>query len=590
MYLKNITKYSLVLASLLGAGLASCSDESTLQSENGDNIVLKAQLRENSTDNGTRATFTEGNKVALLADGKSYTYTLSADGSMKADGASLTWGGTEFAVKAWTPVVNQAVSITDQTTADKMSACDFLLSETKATSRYMFLIFNHQMTRMTWDLRHIDASYTEQQVNNAEISFLGYGSVDFANGEVSAAGNPDSRISTFETVTGYSRSGEAIMAPADMWGKPLIRIVIGGDEYFYTPERSNVSDAATASGDLIAGKWQKYHISITRKTLTVAMESSDVEWGNKHEFGNGDITDAKLVAEIASDVTDKPAYTVKGLDNGYILDRAAGFSISYTENGLGGLTWTGNCTVSRTETLISGNSTTQTYTFTDIKSDISVSYLSGVDQGDYVYDNGTWGKDENRYGCKVIGRVFRTGRDSRDDSSYGLCKIRGYVVPLAFGNTNEMQWFNNQANTTFIQALAGIPVSADPAVRESYYGGYKLTGMINTALAPYSALWAEQAPFWYAFKNIDMAAPAITSGWYIPTYAQLKDVCASGLYDRFSGVYWSSQVYPGTGNAAVGGVEDGDKNTLWAIRCGADQAVGYGWVIDRAKLLPILTF
>lgn len=571
----------------MATGLVSCSDDPATADD--DALVLKAQLMQSSGQPGN-SRWTEGGKVAVLAGGTSYTYTLSADGTMTPSGNALAWSGSAFDVKAWTPVVDQAVSITDQTTAANLSACDFLLAETKATSRYLYLIFKHQMTRMTWDLRHVDSSYTEEQIRDAKVSFLGYGLVNFRNGELSVTGNPDSQISTFESVAGNTRTGEAIMAPADMWGKPLVRILIGGDEYIYTPDRSNASDLASAAGDLVAGKWQKYHLSITRKTLSVQMESSDVEWGADHEFGDTDITDAKLVAEIASDVTDKPGYTVSGLDNGYILDRTAGFSISYTENAFGGLTWSGNCKVSRSETLVSGNATTQTYTFTDIKSDIEVSYLSGVEEGDYLYDNGAWGKDENREGCKTVGRVFHVGLDSRDNSSYDLCKIRGYVVPLSFGNTTEMQWFANQAETKYINALADIPVSSDPAVRESYYGGYLLTGLLDAALSPFSGEWEQQIPFWYAFKNIDMAAPAISSGWYIPTYAQLKDVCASKMYDKFSGVYWSSQVYPGTGNAAVGGVEEGDKNTLWAIRCGADQAVGYGWAIDRAKLLTILTF
>ncbi len=576
------------MISLMAMGLASCSDDPATEGE--DNaLVMKAKLRQSPGQSGD-SRWTEGEKVAVLAGGSSYTYTLSADGSMTPSGNALAWNGTEFDVKAWTPVVDQAVSITDQTTAEKLSACDFLFAEAKATSAYLYLIFNHQMTRMSWDLRHVDASYTAEQVRDAEIYFLGYGMVNFRNGQVTVSGNPDAQISAFETADGGARAGEAIMAPADMWGKPLVKIVIGGDEYIYSPERGNAADEASAAGELQAGKWQKYHLSISRKTLSVQMETSDVEWGAGHEFGNGDITDAKLVAEIASDVTDKPGYTVKGLDNGYILDRAAGFSISYSEDAFGGLTWTGNCKVSRTETLVSGNATTQTYTFTDVKSDIEVSYLSGVEEGDYLYDNGAWGKEENREGCKTVGRVFRVGFDSRDNSVYDLCKIRGYVVPLSFANTSEMQWFANQAEAKYIQALANIPVDSDPAARESYYGGYLLTGLLDSALSPFSSEWAEQIPFWYAFKNIDMAAPALSSGWYIPTYAQLKDVCASKMYDRFSGVYWSSQVYPGTGNAAVGGVEDGDKTTLWAIRCGADQAVGYGWAIDRAKLLTILTF
>lgn len=574
----------MALVSLAGLGLASCNDDTTTAVAGDDAVVFKAQLKNNAGE------FNAGEKVAVVAHGKTYTYTMAADGTMTADGSSLAWTGIDFDIKAWTPYGDRTIALTDQTTADKLAACDLLAADAKASSRYVYLMFEHQMTRLTWNLRHVDNSYTPEQVNDAKVRFLGYGSVSFANGTVSASGNADSEIAALETVSAGTRQGEAIMAPADMWGKPLIKIVIGGDEYIYSPDHANAADAASAAGDLTAGNWLTYNISITRKTLTVETSTSTVEWGTNHEFGNDDITDAKLVAEIAVDVTGKPGYTVSGIADGYILDREKGFSISYTEDAFGGLSWTGNCKVTRTETLVSGTATTQTYTFTDVKSDITVTYLAGVEEGDYLYDNGAWGKDENREGCKAIGRVFHVGLDSRDDSSYDLCKVRGYVVPLRFGNTDEMQWFSNQANMTYINALADIPVSADPAVRESYYGGYKLTDMINTALEPYAAEWADQAPFWYAYKNVDMQAPGLSSGWYIPTYAQLKDVCASGMYDRFIGVYWSSQVYPGTGNAAVGGVEDGDKNTLWAMRCGADQAVGYGWVIDRAKLLTILTF
>ncbi len=577
------------IATAMSIGLAACTsdDDALLSSSGGNDLVITAQLEKSSS----RA-WVQGDKVTINASGNTYTYTLGADGTLSPEGSPIVWGGSAFTIKAWTPSGVTNVNLTDQSSADKLSACDLISAGTTATSRYVFLIFQHQMTRMQWILRSVDSSYTPEQVADAQISFIGYGSVNFNDGVVTPSGNSDKPISGYETIEEGLRQGEAMMSPADMWGKPLVKVVIGGDEYVYAPDRTNASDAASAAGDLVAANWQKYYLSITRKTLSVEMVSSDVEWGSNYEFNDGDITDAKLIAEIASDVTDKPGYTVHGIDGRYISDRSTGFSISYTEDALGGLTWTGSCSVTRAETTVPGSTTAtvQTYTFTDIKSDVTVSYLSGVDEGDYLYDNGAWGKDESRDGCKTIGRVFHAGRDSRDDSSYSLPKIRGYVVPLTFGNTAEMQWFSNQADTRYIQALADIPISEDAAVRESYYGGYNLTGLLNTALAPYSTDWAEQVPFWYAYKHIDMAAPALSSGWYIPTYAQLKDVCASQMYDKFSGVYWSSQVYPGTGNAAVGGVEPGDKTTLWAIRCGADQAVGYGWAIDRAKLLPILTF
>lgn len=590
MNLSNIKIYSIGLIAMAGITISACSDTASDPEVPGNGAIqFIAQTTQEAPENSSWA---EGAKVALRANGKNYSYTLSADGSLTASGTPLVWEGDNFTVHAWTPDTDRPVVLTDQTTAGKMAACDLLSADAEITSRYSYLMFNHRMTLVEWDFRSIDPSYTTAQVNAAKVTLLGYGSVNFTNGEVTATGNPTAEIASYETTVNGKRQGRAIMAPAEMWSLPLIHIAIGGDEYTYTPDRGNTADAAAGSGDLVAGKVQKYHITISRKTLSVEMESNDVEWGNSHEFGNGDIADASLLAEIAADVTSKPGYTVTGLQNGYITDRNAGFSISYTEEGLGGLTWTGSCKVTRTETSVTGSSTAsvQTYTFTDCKTDISVTAIGAPEPGDYVYDNGTWGKDESRYGCTAIGRVFRAGRDANDDSDYDLCKVRGYVVPLTFANTTPMKWFVNQNETKYIDALSNIPVSSDVAARESYYGGYRLTGLLDADLAPFSADWASQIPFWYAFKNIGMTAPDITSSWYIPTFAQLKDVCTSKMYAAFSNVYWSSQVYPGTGNAAVGGVEEGVKTILWAIRCTDGASVGYGWAIDEAKLLVVLTF
>lgn len=578
----NIRIYSLAALSVAALGLASCSEEQGNAPDAGEKVVLKASL------NQSASRFQSGDKVAVAASGRNFTYTLAEDGSMTPDGSGLTWGGSDFEIKAWTPYVTAPVALADQSSAAKMAACDLLAADAKVTSRYAYLIFNHQMTRVSWTLAHVDDSYTADQVASAKVSLIGYGSVNFSNGAVTPVGAPTAEIASFETAGDNGRAGEAILAPADMWDKPLIKVQIAGDEYIYSPSRSE--GATSVSGSLEAGTWKKYSISITRKTLSVSCSQSAVEWTTTTEIGSGDITDAKLEAEIAADVASLPGFKATGIEGGYITDRAAGFSITYTENGFGGLSWTGNCKVTRTETAAAGSASTQTYTFTDVKSDIAVTYLAGVEAGDYVYDNSAWGKEESREGCRTIGRVFRVGLDSADDSQYSLCKVRGYVVPLRFPDNGEMQWFASQADETFIKALADIPVIADPAAREKYYGGCRLTSLLNTALAPYSATWAAQAPFWNAYKTLDLDAPALSSGWYIPSYAQLKDVCASGMYDKFSGVYWSSQVYPGTGDVATGGIGEGPKNTLWAIRCGADQAVGYGWVIDRAKLLTVLTF
>lgn len=94
------------------------------------------------------------------------------------------------------------------------------------------------MTRMWWELQKYEG-YSTEEVNNAKITFLGYGSTTFTNGELSPIGDTDQSISTYNTWGEYYRNGQAMMIPCEMWEKPLIKVEIGNDTYVYTPSKSN---------------------------------------------------------------------------------------------------------------------------------------------------------------------------------------------------------------------------------------------------------------------------------------------------------------------------------------------------------------
>ena len=83
------------------------------------------------------------------------------------------------------------------------------------------------MTRMWWEFQKFEG-YTESQVNEARISFIGYGAVTYAAGEVTPIGDAGQLISTRNSKGEYYRNGEAMMVPGEMWGKPLIQVEIGG--------------------------------------------------------------------------------------------------------------------------------------------------------------------------------------------------------------------------------------------------------------------------------------------------------------------------------------------------------------------------
>lgn len=594
MNAKNIQNYRLsllIFAASLGA--VSCTSETELgNAQDEGNIVFSAQV-DKPMSRVTESAW-DGDELIGIKSGETVKiYKVATDGTMTTNDTPFRWEGAAYSIQAWTPMTTEQINLTDQTTQKKLFDCDLLASETTVESKSVHLAFHHRMTRMWWELQVHDG-YTDEEANNATISFLGYGAVTYTNGEVTPIGKADQTISTHNSWGEWYRNGEAMMVPCEMWEKPLIRIEIGGDTYTYTPSKANQNDVAKKTGDLLPNTWQRYYLSVRKTGLTVDMKSSSVGWDNTETIDG--ITDASLKSEIPSDVTSLPDYTVEGITNGYITDKEAGFTITYTENDLGGLTWNGTCDVERTEELVSSTfrnagvpATKQTYKFSNIQSDITIAYQSTVEAGDYFYNDGTWGKEETKEGRTTLGRVFRVGQSDADESIYPMPKVRGYVVCTTYNDATERAWVTPANDPEYLTALNDIPINADVTIRENCYSGYSLTTSINNALSGLEASWQEKAPFWYAFKNTGVEAPANTSGWYIPAIGQLKSIWESTYYN-VSGMYWSSQIYAGTANTGdVHGIEDGEKTTIWCLSYNGTD-VGYNWSPDPRKLIIVLTF
>lgn len=332
-----------------------------------------------------------------------------------------------------------------------------------------------------------------------------------------------------------------------------------------------------------------YSFLLDLKEDRLEFESVTCGAWNKETLGDNDVVDAKLSSEIASEVSSLSGYSVEGIEsNGLITDSEEGFKISYTENGYAGLTWEGTCEVERVET---GNM--QTYTFSQIKSDIKVTYLPNIEVGYYFYDNGTWGTEPEKDGCETLGVVFKVEKDANDQSDYNmLSKVRGYVVCTTYTDATQRKWVDGQTDSEYVERLKKIEISSNDDERESDFSGYKRTMDINQALSDLESTWESKAPFWYAFKNVGIKAPENTSGWYIPTVAQLKAIQES--CNSLSGKYLSSQLYVGentSGGANGITIDDSKKTTIWAMRYYVEgNAIEYGWSIDTAKLLIVLTF
>ena len=72
----------------------------------------------------------------------------------------------------------------------------------------------------------------------------------------------------------------------------------------------------------------------------------------------------------------------------------------------------------------------------------------------------------------------------------------------------------------------------------------------------------------------------------------MKDIHNTGCIESLIDLYWSSQLYAGTGDTGPShGIQDGDKTTIWAMRYFVGgKEIQYGWSGDPAKLLIVLTF
>lgn len=580
----NIRNYSFGLILLSCMGGMSCTREADIDMTDTDGVVFSANIGQASRrgDNS----WTGGELIGMQVGESVKTYRISdaATGAMVTDDEPYTWTSGEYQLHAWSPYTDKSISLTDQSDAEKMFACDLLECNTTVNAQSVQLTFKHKMTRVWYELQQFPG-YTNEEANNAVISYYGYPSIKYAKGIIEKEGEPNTEISTRKI---DDRHGEAILVPGEMWDKPFIKVVIGGDTYVYTPKHTVATDEERQTGVLKEGYNQRYYLKVSKKGIEVSMASSSVGWDNETVDG---VTDGKYKAEIPSNLNNPQ---ITGVENGIITDADKSFSISYTEDGNGGLLYEGNCDVQRTT-----DGTTHTYTFSKIASDIKVSYTPDyLKVGKYYYSNGTFGDEAVKEGCETVGLVYKLGvskneydTDQIDNySGSELKSITGYVVSLT-SSTNKFSWAQGDNLET---EFASFENSDDEEKSEgTMYKGYIYTKAIETALINA----AEKSPFWTAFKNLikTLPTPEGTSGWYIPSVAQLQDIANSEIATtiNFTDSYYSSNIYhvnvtEGMDNPH--GANANDHSYVLRYNVG-DNSISADYPSDPfGKLIVILTF
>lgn len=580
----NIRNYSFGLILLSCMGGMSCTREADIDMTDTDGVVFSANIGQASRrgDNS----WTGGELIGMQVGESVKTYRISdaATGAMVTDDEPYTWTSREYQLHAWSPYTDKSISLTDQSDAEKMFACDLLECNATVNAKSVQLTFKHKMTRVWYELQQFPG-YTDEEANNAVISYYGHSSIKYTEGIIDKEGEPNFEILPRKI---DDRHGEAILVPGEMWDKPFIKVVIGGDTYVYTPKHTIATDEERQTGALKEGYNQRYYLKVSKKGIEVSMESSSVGWDSETIDG---VTDGKYNAEIPSNLNNPQ---ITGVENGIITGADNSFSISYTENGNGGLLYEGNCTVQRTT-----DGTSHTYTFSKIASDIKVSYTSEyLKVGKYYYSNGTFGDEAVKEGCETVGLVYKLGASKNEydtdqiDNYSGseLKSITGYVVSLT-SSTNKFSWAQGDNLET---EFASFENSDDEEKSEgTMYKGYIYTKAIETALINA----AEKSPFWTAFKNLikTLPTPEGTSGWYIPSVAQLQDIANSEIATtiNFTDSYYSSNIYhvnvtEGMDNPH--GANANDHSYVLRYNVG-DKSISADYPSDaNGKLIVILTF
>lgn len=482
--------------------------------------------------------------VRIGDDGLVGQYKLNTDGSVKESVTPIYWNNTASAsVFAWYPFEQQNnVDISNQ--SDGYENFDFLTA-TAEGQNYMNqveLVFKHKMAKVKFRLVN-GGGITEEELAAAKVIIYGDATAEFNEGVLSEANQTGEEIISF--YDSATKTGEALLIPQDMTGKNLFKVEIGNKEFFYAPTNE-------VEGKLESGFVNTYTILVKQMEIEVDVTVS-ASWNDKDELeGDSDIV---FKVSIPENHEQEFMYSENvTLKDGYLEVIGNPFTISFevnNDNLLKGFAITnGDGFVSR---MVNDTHDVYTYKF-NMYTDISLEYTDYVEAGDFYYDDNTWLPyfDTSK---KCIGIVFKSGAGDGDKADYyeGKLKdnkIHGYAVALkdaheedgAWGIRNKDESLENEEN--FV----------------SKYNGYTNTLQIRS-LEEYETTNVNE-PEWggqyWAFKVAseynEGTAPESSSGWYLPSIAQLDDIYRlpdrAYLFEEAGGVdfikyinsgrYWSS--------------------------------------------------
>lgn len=573
-----ITFRNSVLAGMLSLVAASCSDDAGTDNrlpEGKYPITFTAAVDGLTVTRATsEGSWTKGDKVAIQIDEVVKQYEADADDNLSAidENNVFYWQNTDnITVNAWYPYNGgtkpDVVVKANQNEEGNYQASDYLEVEEDAivTFQEPKLTFYHRTAKVSVTLKE---SESVPDVSGATVTFINQAGVEGDGTEV---------IPKKETADGNVTTYTALLVPQKMDGKQFIKVTIGeGDfvrDYVYTPEEGDA--------DLEAGKLYTYNITVKKTGLEVTAGKS-VSWDE---------------ASVDVSLDDNFVYQITAPTTGVTIAAASGGTLSPGDNGFYTLSGGHEITVTVNEQkdkFLKGLSAegiydrsvdyqpgTYTYTY-ELKSDIFLSEPVFVDRtepevGNFYYFDGTWSADLWDKTC--VGIVFRVGvgKDDNIDNYSGsglIGEINGYVVALNM-LTDRRGWGE----------IDRVNINTD---NNTFYGYHNTQIIKNTSGYGESTFWA-----CYHAEMHTPAAPANSSGWYLPSlgeynalwqsYSTIKDKfkSAGGMdMEWVYGTYWTSSKKDDSAACVYFGAWNAEKIFTDAITTSS-----YG-----AYVRPVLTF
>ena len=499
----SVSAWMLAMCCAVSCTSEQITNEGSLLPEKTYPLLFNVAVDGHESRAGGKDAWIQGDEVGVQLGSKQAVYQItSVANALEPKDAenTLYWENSDKAlVKAWYPAEKiENRDISDQSSGYTSFDClyaekemDFMSTGEEAT-----LHFTHLMSKVECTVNS-DASLTV-----LKVTFFGASKLNFEAGVLTAS-------SGLVEITPESDNGKytAILYPRQMQNQYFIVVYLSdGSTFVYKP-------TSETDGNLQAGKLHKYEIKVVKGEVNVSAsgvaswteEQSNQDAAQKQSYHVIFPESLQSGNYVITDLSDNSPVTIQ--DNSFSVS-SAGFSITYTETDLskGFSILKGIGEVKRTYK--EDSNIEYTFSFTNLKRDLTLSYGEYIQVGDYYFSDNTCSVLPTKDGATCIGIVFHVGTgagDSKENyagTSLASNGIRGYVVALK--DAGSFPWATEEGKSTQTDS------------NENSWNGYSNNQIVK-------GVGVGKFPAFEACADFTPAA-LNSSGWYLPSIAQLGEI------------------------------------------------------------------